>query len=547
MSVSLPYRFLAILVVLGLLFLITQKPMSDSTQCPTTTTQTIDESINQALCPIAQNLDQVVFVGMDIAIPQIGSGSLPFTVILLVISGLFLSIYLKFINIRGMRYGLRAARGHFSSDDESNKGEGEISHFQALTAALSGTVGLGNIAGVAVAITAGGPGAAFWMMIIALILAATKFAECTLGNKYRIVHPDGTISGGAMYYLSRGFARRGIAMTHFGTFLSTLFALFCIGASLGSGNMFQANQTYQQILESTGGNASILYGYGWVVGLIIAILVGLVIISGIKGITHVTEKLVPSMGILYILACLTIIFVHRDNIDTALLEIVQAAFTPEAQYGGFLGALVWGIKRAVFSNEAGMGSSPTAYAAVRTNTPVSTGMVALLEPFIDTVIVCLMTALVIVVTGVHNDNVSEGIQGVTLTSQAFGTVVDWFPHVLTVAIILFAFSTMITWSYYGLKCWTYLCGNSRWSANSFKIIFCLFIIIGAASDLREIIRISEAMVFLMIVPNVIGLAVLAPEIKKTSQHSSKHINYSPRNAQSPATKDRTLASYWLRK
>ena len=512
MSVSAPYRLIAIVFVVGLFFLITQTSMHDPARCAISGQPSIDAAINHTLCPIAHNLQEVVFMGSSLEFMGEGlSVSLPFVVLLLVIVSLFLSIYLKFINVRGMGYGYRAARGRFEPEDDSDEGEGKITHFQALSAALSGTVGLGNIAGVAVAITAGGPGAAFWMVVIALILGATKFAECSLGNKYRVIHSDGTISGGAMYYLSRGFSNKGPGMAHFGIFLSTLFAIFCIGGSIGAGNMFQANQTYQQILASTGGAESMFADLGWLIGLIMAVLVGVVIISGIQRIVHVTEKLVPAMGLLYIGACLTIIIVNHDKIGDALLQIVQEAFTPQAQYGGFLGAMIWGIKRAVFSNEAGMGSSPTAYAAVRTTHPISTGMVALLEPFIDTAIVCVMTALVIVVTGVHND--VQGVQGVQLTSQAFGTVVDWFPAILTIAIALFAFSSMITWSYYGLKCWTYLFGQALWIKNTFKVIFCLFIVVGAAADLREIIHISEAMVFLMVIPNVIGLVVLAPEVK----------------------------------
>jgi len=508
MSTSTPYRIIAVLFALGLFYVGTQVSIggADSAceeRISVHSLKDIDSYINRSLCPVARNMEAMVFYGISV-----GGSVLPYVVILLMAVSLFLTFYLRFINVRGLAYGVRLAMGK----GEDTHAPGEISHFQALSAALSGTVGLGNIAGVAVAITAGGPGAAFWMIVVALFLAATKFTECSLGNKYRVAHEDGSFSGGAMYYLSRGLSeRRGLA--HFGIFLSVLFALFCIGGSLGAGNMFQANQAYQQLVASTGGEASIFYDYGWLVGLAFALLVGAVIIHGIRSIVHVTEILVPMMGVLYVLACITIIGVHADKIGSALLEIILSAFTPEAQYGGILGAMVWGIKRAAFSNEAGLGSSPTAYAAVRTGDSTSAGMISLLEPVVDTMVICLMTALVIVITGVHETS-HGALQGVTLTSQAFATVIDWFPVILTIAITLFAFSTMITWSYYGLKAWTYLFGNTAVVSNGFKIIFCLFVIVGASANLEEIVRLSEATIFLMLIPNTIGLFILSSEVKR---------------------------------
>ena len=365
------------------------------------------------------------------------------------------TIYMRFVNIRGFRMAIDIVRGIYSNPND----KGEVSHFQALTAALSGTVGLGNIAGVAIAISLGGPGATFWMIIAGLLGMSSKFVECTLGVKYRIENADGSVSGGPMYYLSRGFAEKG--WPGLGKVLAVFFAVMCIGGSIGGGNMFQVNQAFQQFEAVTGGTESFIHGQGWIFGLVMALLVAVVIIGGIKSIAKVTDKIVPFMCGIYVLAALVILFGNFTRIPEAFGLIFAGAFSPMAISGGIVGVLIQGFKRAAFSNEAGIGSASIAHSAVKTNEPVTEGLVALLEPFIDTVIVCTMTALVIVITGTVDGGgvwqpLGAGGDGIHLTSTAFSSVITWFPIILAVAVILFAFSTMITWSYYGIKSWKYL-------------------------------------------------------------------------------------------
>lgn len=392
-------------------------------------------------------------------------------------------------------------------DESSN---GEVSHFQALTAALSATVGLGNIAGVAVAVSIGGAGATFWMIIAGFLGMASKFVECTLGVKYRDVGKDGTIFGGPMYYLNKGLKNKSL-----GRILAGAFAVMCIGGSFGGGNMFQVNQAVQLFENMTGGTESFLYGYRWVFGLVMAVLVGIVIIGGIKSIAKVTDKIVPFMVVIYVGASLFVLIAKFDMIGWAFNEIIQGAFAPVGIVGGAVGVMIQGFRRAAFSNEAGVGSASIAHAAVRTKYPASEGLVALLEPFIDTVVVCTMTALVLIITG----NVDPGNAGlndadaILLTSGAFGSVISWFPYVLTVAVILFAFSTQISWSYYGYQAWAYLFGRTKKTEYTYKIIFCLFVIVGASASMGSVIGFSDAMIFGMMVPNMIGIVILAPKVK----------------------------------
>ena len=393
--------------------------------------------------------------------------------------------------------------------DSPDKQKGEVSHFQALTAALSATVGLGNIAGVAVAITLGGPGATFWMILGGLFGMSSKFVECTLGVKYRKIREDGAVSGGPMYYLSRGFEEKGFAVT--GKVLAFIFAVMCIGGSLGGGNMFQANQAFKQTVIATGGEESVFFQQGWIFGLIMAVLVGAVIIGGIRSIVKVTAKLVPVMVAVYVSAALYIIFSHVSLLPQAFMEILTGAFAPEALYGGVVGVLIQGFKRAAFSNEAGIGSAPIAHSAVKTDEPVTEGFVALLEPFLDTVVICTMTALVIIISGLYAE---QGMDGIALTSKAFEQVIFWFPYILSVAVLLFAFSTMISWSYYGLKAWTYIFGESVVSDVSYKVLFCIFIVLGSAMNLGAVIDFTDAMIFAMSFPNIIGLYLLAPGVKR---------------------------------
>jgi AGCS family alanine or glycine:cation symporter len=394
---------------------------------------------------------------------------------------------------------------------------GEVSHFQALATAVSGTVGLGNIAGVTIAISLGGPGATFWMIVSGLLGMTLKFVECTLGVQYRDLDKNGIVFGGPMYYLSKGLKEKGY--TNLGKFLAAFFAVLCIGGSFGGGNAAQSNQATEQIksmLNLTGGSS------GFIVGLIIAALVGITIIGGIKRIATVTEKIVPFMAIIYITACLIVLGSNADHIGTAIGQIFTEAFHPQAGLGGLIGVLVIGFRRAAFSNEAGAGSASIAHSAVRTKYSASEGLVALLEPFIDTVVICTMTALVIIIFNVNGAfeygtqavtiNGLE-LQGATLTSYAFEQTISWFPKVLTLAIFLFAISTMISWSYYGMQAWMYLFGKSKTMEMTYKILFLIFIVIGASANMKSVWGFSDAMILAMVFPNMIGLLILFPIVK----------------------------------
>ena len=462
-------------------------------------TESLDQRIESLIEPLSSLITNLVFTSISIK-----SNSVPLVVIWLVIASLFFTFYFRFINIRAFKRAWQVAFGRF---DKPNS-PGEISHFQAFTAAMSGTIGLGNIAGVAVAISIGGPGAMLWMIIMAFFGMTLKFVEVSLGHKYRVIYPDGTVSGGAIRYLSEGMKECGFPK--FGSFLAFFFAVCCIGGSFGGGNMFQANQAFQQIVIATGSENSFLYGKGWLGGIFFAIIVGSIIVGGIKSIVKVTEKLVPLMGIVYCLTCLFIIFSNYTEIPKTISLIFNNAFQTQATIGGIIGVMIAGIKRAVFSNESGIGSAPIAYAPAKSDNHLNTGFMSLLSPFVDTILICSMTALVIIITGSYLD--SNQIQGVELTSKAFESVIDWFPIVLAIAITLFAISTLITWSYYGLRCWTYIFGQNKVSIYSYKIIFLTFTIIGTSMNLQNVIDFSDAMIFAMSIPNLIGLYFLAPRI-----------------------------------
>ncbi len=425
---------------------------------------------------------------------------IPFIVIWLIFGALFFTIRMGGVQFWGWRHSIKLVRGHFDEKDAP----GEVTHFQALATAVSATVGLGNIAGVAVAISVGGPGATFWLVIAGLLGMASKFTECTLGVKYREIGADGVVEGGPMQYLRKGLARKN--MKGLGAFLAILFAVLTILASFGGGNMFQANQAYQQLTTQF----SSLAGQGPVFGVILAILVGTVIIGGIKSIARVTEKIVPFMAGLYVLAALVIIGVNIGKLGEAFGLIRDGAFAPKAALGGFIGVLIQGFRRAAFSNEAGVGSAAIAHSAAKTKHPVSEGFVALLEPFIDTVVVCTLTALVLIFTGFYND---DGMGGATLTSEAFGSVISWFPYVLVVAIFLFAFSTMISWSYYGLRAWTFLFGRNKITELSYKLLFLVFIVIGSSVSLGAVLDFSDMAILAMALPNILGLLLLSGEVR----------------------------------
>ncbi len=429
---------------------------------------------------------------------------IPFIVVWLVLGAIFFTVRMRFINIKGFKHALQLVQGKFT--DPSHAEEGEVSHFQALTTALSATVGLGNIAGVAVAISLGGPGATFWMIIAGLIGMSSKFVECTLGVKYRIINEEGEVSGGPMYYLREGLKRKNLG--GLGKVLAVIFAILCIGGSLGGGNMFQANQAFAQLSNEF----PILLGKGPLFGLVLAMLVGIVIVGGIKSIAKVTDKIVPFMAGLYVLFSLIIIGMNIGNVGDVFVEIYNGAFNSPAIKGGVIGVLIVGFQRAAFSNEAGVGSASIAHSASKTKEPVSEGIVALLEPFVDTVVVCTMTALVLVFTG-YADGTSS-LEGAQLTSAAFGSVFPWFSLVLVIAIFLFAFSTMISWSYYGLKAWTFLFGSTKTSEYSYKLIFLLFIIIGSSVGLGAVLDFSDLMILGMAFPNILGLVIMSKEVKE---------------------------------
>lgn len=464
----------------------------------------IDQAIDAAFEPLSRIVSSIVFfsvsiMGLDVQL----------ILLWLVIAALFFTLYLGFANFRYFAHAIRLLRD--TSGDE--KTDGEISRFEALMTSLSGTVGLGNIAGVAVAISVGGPGAAFWMAVMGVFGMSTKLVEVSLGVKYRQHgskrHPE-KISGGPMYYLRSAFARHG--HPRLGGFMAALFAVCCIGGTLGAGGLFQVNQAYHQALIITGGEASFLANQGWLFGLVTAVLVGLVILGGIQWIAAVAGRVVPLMAITYILMSFVVIGMHFEAIPAALQTIVELALYPQAGMGALVGALLIGVQRASFSNEAGLGSSAIAHSSVKTNEPVSQGMVGMLGPFIDTVIICTMTSLVIVISGAYVEG--NGMEGVALTSRAFATGWTWFPYVLAVTVLLFAYSTMISWSYYGLKCVTYLFGERDSIEVVYKLLFCLTIVVGASAELSNIIMFTDSMVLAMSVPNIIGLFMLAPEIKQ---------------------------------
>ena len=464
----------------------------------------IDEKINLAIKPYADAVAGFVFSSFPVAGVQI-----PFVLVWLIVAATIFTFYFNFINIRAFKHGFSLVRGDYHDPDAP----GEVTHFQALATALSGTVGLGNIAGVAIAVSLGGPGATFWMILAGFLGMSSKFTECTLGVKYRNESPDGSVSGGPMYYLTKGLAEKGVGFARFGKVLAVMFAIFCVGGAFGGGNMFQANQSFAQLVNVTGGETSWMADKGWLYGLIVATLVGLVIMGGIKGIARVTSKIVPFMAVIYVVTGLVIILMHFSKIPAAFGAIFAGAFTPEGISGGVIGVLFQGFKRAAFSNEAGVGSAAIAHSAVQTKRPITEGFVALYEPFVDTIVVCTITALVIIITGTWDPSVDPSA-GVQLTSDAFESTISWFPWVLTLAVVLFAFSTMISWSYYGLKAWTFLFGENKATDIAFKILFMFFVVVGSSMQLGSVIDFSDAMIFAMAFPNLLGCYFLLPVVKK---------------------------------
>jgi len=505
---------------------------------------TAEQVVGGAEVGIDQQIDEFFglatgwFVGLIFyGVPIMEGVTVPWVLFPLVFGAIFFTLVFGFPNLRYFGTSINIVRGKYdeleaggsteiseasvSSVDGDNPDtirieghDGEVSHFQALTAALSGTVGLGNIAGVAIALSLGGPGATFWMIICGFLGMSSKFVECTLGVCYREINSNGTVFGGPMYYLSKGLEEKGLGPV--GKVLAGVFAVMCIGGSFGGGNMFQANQAFKLFETQT----KIEPGYGWLFGLVMAVLVGIVIIGGIKSIAKVTDKIVPLMVGIYVAASLFVLILNVGLIPQAVMTIINGAFAPAAIGGGIVGVVIQGFQRAAFSNEAGIGSASIAHSAVKTKHPASEGLVALLEPFIDTVVVCTMTALVIVISNFDGDVMSYGTkvgnnaQAVVATSGAFAQHISWFPWVLMVAVVLFAFSTMISWSYYGYQAWSYLFGRSKPQEYAYKALFCVFVVIGSAASLGSVVDFSDAMIFAMLVPNMIGLFILFPVAAK---------------------------------
>lgn len=469
----------------------------------------LSERINAVFEPLVEFLEKVFFWDPVKAMGIELEAKVPFIVLWVVLAGIYFTLFMKFINLRAFRHAIDVTLGKYDKPGE----RGEVSHFQALTTALSATVGLGNIAGVAIAISIGGPGATFWMIVAGFLGMSLKFTECTLGVKYREIDKDGQVSGGPMYYLVKGLAEK--KFRRLGKILATVFAFLIIGSSMG-GNMFQSNQAFAQFLVIVPG----LEKYGVLFGLFIAFLIGLVLIGGIKSIGRVTAKLVPFMAGIYLCAAFIIIAMNIAEIGHVFKLIVTSAFETPAMKGGFIGILITGFRRGAFSNEAGLGSSAIAHSAAKTDEPVNEGIVALLEPFIDTIVICTITSLVLIFTGFHEN--PGGLEGTQLTSAAFASVFPWFPYVLVLAILLFAFSTMISWSYYGIKSFDYLFGdffekyfgNKNIATNLFIIIILLCAIVGSSSNLTTVIKFLDMMMLSLALPNIIGLIILAPEIKR---------------------------------
>src|SRR5690625_240586 len=468
----------------------------------------------------------------------------PWVVLILIGGAIYFTFYFKLINFTGFATAIRVVKGDFEDieaigadvlyDEVEDKQEqkkviekakeeeaaGEVTHFQALTTALSATVGLGNIAGVAIAISIGGPGATLWMIVGGLLGMATKFTECTLGVKYRDVGPDGTIYGGPMYYLSKGLAEKG--MKTFGKILAFSFAVLITCGAFGIGNIFQANQASAQFasLFNLTDTQTLWVGAG------LAITVALVIVGGIKRIARVTERIVPIMAVIYILSTILILGVNYMHIGDAFMAIFKGAFTGAGIAGGAVGVMIQGIRRSAFSNEAGLGSAPTAHAAVKTKYPASEGLVALLEPFIDTVVICTMTSLVIIIANCDANIVVYGkeiFEGVQLTGVSFDYAIAYFSVALSIAVILFAISTMISWSYYGVQGWMYIFGKGKRTRLIYNILFCFGIWIGSGVSLDAVIDFSDAMNFGMAIPNIIGVIILASVVRKELKRYLKAI------------------------
>jgi AGCS family alanine or glycine:cation symporter len=482
----------------------------------------IDATLDAWLRPVADAVAGVVFL----AVP-VGGAELPLIVAWLVAGGVFFTVYLRGLNLRGFAHAVRVLSGRSPDTPRTPDGTGtdtrpgDIPQYRALTTAVSGTVGIGNIAGVAVAISVGGPGATFWLIVAGLLGMATKFAECTLAVRYRHFGPDGSVVGGPMLYLTTGLRELGRPVL--GRSLGLFYAGAMVVGCLGIGNMFQSNQAVAILVDVTGGAASPFAERTWVPGLILAVVVAVVIVGGIRSIAATTARLVPGMALLYGVCALAILALNAAEIPAAIVAIVRGAFAPEGVAGGVLGVMVFGFRRAVFSNEAGLGSASIAHATAQTHHPASEGFVGLLEPFIDTVVICTLTALVIVTTVYEPGTAGAGVDGIELTRRAFSSTIPGSSVPLAVAAILFAFSTMITWSFYGLQAFRHLFGTGPVRETGFKLAFCAFVVLGSSIDLAAVVDLSDALVFLVAIPNLIGLYLMAPVVRRELAEYRAHL------------------------
>lgn len=460
----------------------------------------VDQALENFFGPLVNLLESIVFFSVPV-----GGAELPLLVVWLLAGGIFLTLLLRFQPLRGMWHSLKIIRGHYNRHDDP----GQVTSFQALATELSGTVGLGNIAGVAVAISVGGPGATLWIIIAGFLGMSVKMAEATLGQRYRRVREDGTVSGGPMYYLRDGLAERGLPKL--GKVMSYAFAVFMVVGALGAGNVFQANQLAAQVIVATGGDASIFAGRGWLIGLALALVAGFVILGGITSIARWTSKLTPLMAVVYVSCVIVILITNLGALPGAVGAIFEGAFTGGGVSGGFIGVAIIGIQRALFSNAAGVGSAAIAHSVTKNRRPAQEGFVASWEPFIDSVIICTMTALAIIVTGQYTGSSADGVQ---MTDGAFATVNSFFPVLLTLCVVLFAFSTILSYSYYGKKATGYLFGDSWLAERCYDILWLVMIIVGAAVSLNTVVRFSDAMFFLLTVPNLIGIYLLAGVLRR---------------------------------
>lgn len=467
----------------------------------------LDAVIDSLLSPVADKVSGIIFSYVTIAGVKV-----EFLVALLIAAAVYFTMRTGFIGIWGFKHAVKLITNNYKhkTNGYQRKKKGELSSFQALSATISASAGIGNVAGSAAAVSIGGPGVIFWMIIAGLFSMALKFSEVLLGVKFRKTNPDGTVSGGPMYYIPAGL--RGKYSQKFAPFLAKTYAICCIFAMIGGWNLFQINAMTAQFTEVTGGEHSIFANNGWILGVIVAVITWFTIIGGIKAIGKFTSKVTPVMCSLYVLSAFLVCIVNIHHLPETLVLILKEAFSPRAMTGGAFACMLWGFRRAMFANESGLGTAPIAFSAVNTNKPVAQAFIAMLQPFVDTVIVGVATAFVIVVSKVYLN--VDGIAGIELTSKAFGTICPFYPIILTIMASCFVLSTMLCGSYYGLKAWNFLFGDSIWKTRTFQAIYCVCIIAGSAMNFKSIINLSDAVTLFLAVPNLIAVFALSNVVVK---------------------------------